>query len=190
MKVEIVGSLLQNGSDWFAPITIGEGPGARTIKMPVSEDAYKRRGQEPIPLSLLTDPSSTIKPVEVEVRDGLWCFQNKIFAVKGSAGISAEELQIRIKHKLLNAEKQFTKMKKEIELFENFDKVVASRREKIPESIRLFVWQRDEGKCVQCGSNKKLEYDHIIPVAKGGSNTERNLQILCEECNRKKAASI
>jgi len=37
---------------------------------------------------------------------------------------------------------------------------------------------------------EKLEYDHIIPVSKGGSNTERNIQLLCEKCNRQKSATI
>jgi len=60
----------------------------------------------------------------------------------------------------------------------------------IPSSVKLAVWRRDNGKCVECGSKEKLEYDHIIPVSKGGSNTDRNIQLLCEKCNRKKSASI
>jgi len=31
---------------------------------------------------------------------------------------------------------------------------------------------------------------YIIPVSKGGSNTTRNIQLLCEKCNRKKSNSI
>jgi 5-methylcytosine-specific restriction endonuclease McrA len=60
----------------------------------------------------------------------------------------------------------------------------------IPSNVKMYVWQRDGGRCVECGSNEKLEYDHIIPVSKGGSNTERNVQLLCEHCNRKKQAKI
>lgn len=60
----------------------------------------------------------------------------------------------------------------------------------IPSKVKMSVWRRDEGKCVNCKSNERLEYDHIIPVAKGGSNTERNVQLLCERCNREKAAKI
>ena len=64
------------------------------------------------------------------------------------------------------------------------------RREYIPSDVKIFVWRRDEGRCVECGSQERLEYDHIIPITKGGSNTARNLQLLCERCNRKKGASI
>ena len=63
-------------------------------------------------------------------------------------------------------------------------------RKTLPDSVRIFVWRRDEGKCVYCGCRENLEFDHIIPVSKGGSNTERNIQILCEECNRKKNDNI
>jgi hypothetical protein len=60
----------------------------------------------------------------------------------------------------------------------------------IPPEVKIYVWQRDQGKCVECGSKEKLEYDHIIPISKGGSNTKRNVQLLCQPCNRKKAAAI
>ena len=60
----------------------------------------------------------------------------------------------------------------------------------ITKEVRDSVWRRDEGKCTQCGSNENLELDHIIPYSKGGSNSYRNIQLLCEECNRKKSDSI
>lgn len=60
----------------------------------------------------------------------------------------------------------------------------------IPASVKIAVWRRDGGKCVECGSKEKLEYDHIIPLSKGGSNTERNIQLLCEKCNRKKEVAF
>lgn len=60
----------------------------------------------------------------------------------------------------------------------------------IPGEVRREVWRRDEGKCVECGSQEKLEYDHVIPVTKGGSNTARNIRLLCEVCNRKKRDNI
>ena len=64
------------------------------------------------------------------------------------------------------------------------------RREPIPEKVRHEVWRRDEGKCVDCGSRERLEFDHIVPLSKGGSNTARNLELRCESCNRRKGATI
>ena len=63
-------------------------------------------------------------------------------------------------------------------------------RERIPEEVRLLVWERDGGRCVKCGSTEDLEFDHIIPVSKGGSNTEKNVQLLCATCNREKRDRI
>jgi hypothetical protein len=60
----------------------------------------------------------------------------------------------------------------------------------IPRDVKDSVWNRDGGRCVECGSNKNLEFDHIIPHSKGGSNTYRNIQLLCESCNRSKSDKI
>ena len=66
----------------------------------------------------------------------------------------------------------------------------SSRSRHISESVKDSVWNRDGGKCVECGSNENLEFDHIIPFSKGGSNTKRNIQLLCEVCNRSKSDRI
>jgi hypothetical protein len=63
-------------------------------------------------------------------------------------------------------------------------------RPPIPKDVQMFVWQRDSGRCVQCASNQNLEFDHIIPFSMGGSSTARNLQLLCESCNRSKGADF
>jgi hypothetical protein len=65
-----------------------------------------------------------------------------------------------------------------------------SKRSAIPETVRHEVWRRDSRRCVDCGSRERLEFDHIIPISKGGSNTARNIELRCEACNRAKAARI
>jgi 5-methylcytosine-specific restriction endonuclease McrA len=44
---------------------------------------------------------------------------------------------------------------------------------------------------VKCGQSAKndgvaVEVDHIVPVAKGGTNDIENLQTLCRNCNQGK----
>lgn len=70
------------------------------------------------------------------------------------------------------------------------DRNSSSARERIPDDVQIFVWKRDGGQCVKCGTNQNLAFDHIIPFSKGGSNTRRNLQILCDSCNSKKGNKI
>ena len=74
---------------------------------------------------------------------------------------------------------------------ENSDGYTGNRiRKGIPQDVKDKVWNRDGGKCVQCGSNENIEFDHIIPHSKGGADTYRNLQILCAPCNRSKSNKI
>lgn len=64
-----------------------------------------------------------------------------------------------------------------------------SRR--IPTDVKREVWERDGGKCRNCGSDKNLHFDHIIPFSKGGtSNDVANIQILCAKCNLSKSNKI
>lgn len=60
----------------------------------------------------------------------------------------------------------------------------------IPREVRQRVWTLYGGQCVDCGAKDYLEFDHIIPVAKGGSNAESNIQLLCRRCNLKKSDAI
>lgn len=95
-----------------------------------------------------------------------------------------------IKHFVLRQERQYERVRREVAALENLEKLEMVSREPIAESVRLFIWQRDRGQCVKCGSQKRLEFDHIIPVVAGGSSTERNIQLLCETCNRSKGSTI
>lgn len=44
-----------------------------------------------------------------------------------------------------------------------------TQRSPISEAVRSEVWRRDRGCCVTCGSNANIQYDHIIPVSRGGA---------------------
>jgi len=128
---------------------------------------------------------------------------SKVIEIKKDKEIAAEnELKEFIKRKILSEENE--KLEKErIRLLKNQvrkelidEGIILSldesdlKRQPIPQDILDKVWNRDGGKCVKCGSQEKIEFDHIIPFSKGGSNTYRNLQILCEKCNRQKSNSI
>ncbi|MEK6799889.1 MAG: HNH endonuclease signature motif containing protein [Planctomycetota bacterium] len=61
----------------------------------------------------------------------------------------------------------------------------------IPTSVKVEVWRRDGGRCVLCGSDKNLHFDHDVPYSKGGSSiTIENVRLLCARHNLEKSNKI
>ena len=90
----------------------------------------------------------------------------------------------------------------------------------IPEEVKKLVYKRDGGRCqgygrkreggyaeyyaegyaegqktygkgyADCGATTRLEYNHIIPVSRGGTSSPDNLQLLCTSCNRRRRAEL
>ena len=64
---------------------------------------------------------------------------------------------------------------------------------RIPRGVMLKVVRRDSQICQKCFQpvpDDKIEFDHIIPYAKGGATTADNLRLLCRDCNREKSDSL
>jgi len=150
------------------------------------------------PEYVLDDPENQqlLKPVRAvaQGQDGsrlmVWAYRNRFVTVHHWIGATGDEIAIAVAHAVLSHERQISDMEIDIERFLQGPEDAATPREPIPETVRRSVWQRDGGRCVRCGSQERLEYDHLIALAKGGSNTERNIQLLCESCNRKKGTDI
>jgi len=70
------------------------------------------------------------------------------------------------------------------------ERIDNERSRHIPDSVKREVWIRDERRCVLCGATDYLEFDHIIPFSKGGSNSAKNIQLLCRRCNLQKRDRI
>jgi 5-methylcytosine-specific restriction endonuclease McrA len=119
-----------------------------------------------------------------------WLCRRKVLLVSGVHHLTEEEQKLEVANSVLRHEKRYKQLRRQLEAFDRLERADVGRRERIPDAVRLFVWQRDQGKCVKCGSAEQLEYDHIIPLSRGGSSTERNVQLLCETCNREKSANI
>jgi HNH endonuclease len=61
-----------------------------------------------------------------------------------------------------------------------------SKSDGVPAHVRREVWTRDGGRCQWplesggiCGSMRRLEFDHVIPRARGGPSTVENTRLLC-----------
>ncbi|MFF1908633.1 HNH endonuclease [Kitasatospora sp. NPDC058218] len=53
-------------------------------------------------------------------------------------------------------------------------------------SRRSKVLARDRFRCQRCGARERLEVDHFVPVARGGSWEPDNLWTLCRPCHQVK----
>ncbi len=61
----------------------------------------------------------------------------------------------------------------------------------VPSAVRREVWERDGGRCVVCGAEDEIQFDHVIPYSAGGSSiTADNVQILCARHNLEKSDRI
>lgn len=61
----------------------------------------------------------------------------------------------------------------------------------IPGRVKLAVFKRDKGSCVQCGAKNNLHFDHILPYSKGGTSLkEENIQLLCVRHNLEKSDKL
>lgn len=58
-----------------------------------------------------------------------------------------------------------------------------------PKGLKRRLMRQQDNTCVYCGFRRRatsMEIDHIIPVVRGGSNDESNLQVICRPCNLRK----
>lgn len=63
-------------------------------------------------------------------------------------------------------------------------------RGSIPKRLRREVYRRDSGTCVYCGIKcpaEELTIDHMIPLARGGTDEATNWATCCRPCNERKA---
>jgi 5-methylcytosine-specific restriction endonuclease McrA len=61
----------------------------------------------------------------------------------------------------------------------------------IPAHMRRAVWESGGGQCAivgdngkRCGTREFLEFDHIVPLARGGTTTVENLRLVCRAHNQ------
>lgn len=68
----------------------------------------------------------------------------------------------------------------------NYKKKHPSKRTKacdITNKVKIKVWERDEYRCIFCGSSQAMPNVHYIPRAKGGLGIEQNVVTACIECH-------
>lgn len=101
-----------------------------------------------------------------EILDGEFCWP------------ASEEIKQYIRHCM-----------KRIEEWEKRKSSYSVRRRKADKACkehRELIVKEFNGKCLCCGSRKKLTIDHVVPISQGGTDDIENLQLLCRSCNSRK----
>ena len=72
-----------------------------------------------------------------------------------------------------------------------------NQRRPIPAAVRDAVYTKSNGRCAyvgtdgrRCNSTVCVQVDHVVPVARGGTNDPSNLRILCASHNRLEAERV
>lgn len=181
--------------------TVGDSTRVRVFGLPLpkADSAVRRRGvswavddadftastKAPILLPLLPKQASEYG-FDVQ-RHGIWLYQGRVYLSDGGA-LTPEDVMALVNQEANKRRLALAKAHALEAMTAQLDR--PRQREKLSQEVRLEVWQRDGGRCSECGSQADLEFDHIIPFAMGGSNTARNLQLLCGDCNRRKGMTL
>jgi hypothetical protein len=73
----------------------------------------------------------------------------------------------------------------------------SDRARNLPAEVRRAVWKRDGGQCTfvsadghRCGARRWLEFDHVVPVARGGRASVDQIRLRCRTHNQLEAERV
>ena len=130
-----------------------------------------------------------------------WVRKTFVHYRKEMANVNWGELYNEFKNKKFNAKKLETEISKlmqdeDVTKKSGIYPYVLTGQEKYL-NIRAFTdkqkretYERQKGVCVACKEKfelEEMEADHITPWHEGGKTTDKNCQMLCKECNRRKS---
>jgi hypothetical protein len=116
-----------------------------------------------------------------KVRQGIWSYNGVFHLVDSWLEHSGPRRVFKFKLVAVVGEEDFTQPIPSAPL----------RRRIIPRNVKLEVWKRDRGRCVVCGADDELHFDHVLPFSRGGTSlVPENIQLLCARHNLEKRDSI
>jgi 5-methylcytosine-specific restriction endonuclease McrA len=142
---------------------------------------------------LPADMSVTARGAESELRyktnilQRLWFYSNFLLYVNRQCRSEKdyEHIKLKVEEHVLERGDEYQKLVNKIDRLRQISSNrLQINRKQISDHVLAFVLQRDLNKCVICGDESNLQFDHILPVSKGGNNEPENLRILCQQCNQ------
>ena len=178
-----------NAIPFTLDIMIGVGPAARIVVFDCKFPFIKKISEADEVQNVLQtiQKLSTNGEIKQIQNDGLlWFFKGKlIWANRPARNKHDYDLVcLRIEEHVYSENDEILRLKKRVSrirriIDKDFQKI---KRRQIDDDILAFVPQRDKN-CCRCGAEEELQFDHILPVSKGGNDEPENLRILCMTCN-------
>lgn len=138
-----------------------------------SIDRGKRTGRYPL-----------VKAYE-KLQPGIWTYRG-LFEMKDYSIVERDGRKV-FEFVFTITEQEIDEAKKHHE----YKTIDMEQTRQIPGKVKLAVFKRDKGQCIECGSKDNLHFDHILPYAKGGTSLkEENIRLLCARHNLQKSAKI
>jgi len=130
-------------------------------------------------------PAEVVRVYE-KIKSGIWSFAGTFELLDAWPQNDGQRRVYKFKLKLVDSFDPADSMKRKPS---DLDDLAHNRI--IPQWVKIAVWKRDKGKCVECGSKDNLHFDHIIPFSKGGSSVlVENIQLLCARHNFQKSDKL
>ena len=57
----------------------------------------------------------------------------------------------------------------------------------VPDALHLSVWSRHRGRCVDCGSDERVNFDRILATSEVRAETPLNFELRCQTCRDRRA---
>jgi len=202
---EVVGVLtalkahpLRNGPTWAVDITIEDKNKTQVLPLVLepflSLEEYRKSSEVPLCCALLDVAQAVAhETFEEDKAQRVWIFRDGVYLTERVPKPSEiEEVVLRIKSLHFQDDEALKRLKEQVANFEAIDGHLSPdpTRQPIPDDVKLLVWARDGGACVKCGSRSELQFDHIIPLSRGGGDHAENIQLLCRSCNLKKGPRL
>lgn len=125
-------------------------------------------------------PKEALVRVYEKLRSGIWSDKG-LFKLTGYEYMDAGTRRVFKFHMRLSDVPDDIVQRREVDEF----------RRAIPAWVKQAVYKRDKGRCVICGAQDQLHFDHEFPFSKGGTGlSPSNVRILCTRHNLQKGAKI
>jgi 5-methylcytosine-specific restriction endonuclease McrA len=132
--------------------------------------------------------SQLVLPVLVGKRDGRrwWWYSDRFWW--DDSGLSAREVAVIVRRADLTQQQRADELARAREdiLGEGQPRQLTQA---VSPVVRLAVWCRDRGRCVDCRVGQDLGYDQIVPFSRGGWRWIANVELRCDPCRERRASN-